>query len=120
MSNTEKSAFVEAIIDGFKKMRELGYCNETRIYTVGVSGGLITSPGGKLSIETKYVTISRVIKRKKNIIKIYCCEAKRDFTIQVDTEQQIEKAVSWMLDKDIMPSLKSMRTLVIPSQSISF
>lgn len=119
MSNTEKSDFVQAIIDGFKKMRELGYCNETGIYTIGVPGS-ITSPKGDFTIETKYVTISRIIKEGTNAIKIYCCEAQKEFTIEVNTQQQVEDAVAWMLEKNIMPDIVSMRKLVIPAQTITF
>lgn len=119
MSNTEKSDFVQAIIDGFKKMRELGYCNETGIYTIGVPGS-ITSPKGDFVIATKYVTISRIIKEEINAIKIYCCEAQKEFTIEVNTQQQVEDAVAWMLEKNIMPDIVSMRKLVIPAQTIKF
>lgn len=119
MNTTKKSDFVQAIIDGFKKMRELGYCNETKIYTIGVPGS-ITSPKGDFVIATKYVTISRIIEGETNAIKIYCCEAKKHFAIEVNTRQQVEDAVTWMVDKDIMPNIKSMRTLGIPAKFINF
>lgn len=120
MNTIEKSAFVQAIIDGFNKMKELGYCNETEIYTIGVSGRSITSPNGAFVFKTRYVTISRIIEGETNAIKIYCCDAEKDFTIEVNTRQQVEDAVTWMLEKDIMPDIESMRTLVIPAQFIYF
>ena len=118
MKQTEKQEFVTAIIDGFSKMKQLGYCKETPIYTIGVPGS-ITSPKGKVC-KTKYVSISRILEGLECAIKIYCCATKTHFTLPANTTKQIEEAVTWMLDNNIMPSIKSMRTLVIPAQSIKF
>ncbi|MEI6773721.1 MAG: hypothetical protein WCL18_02640 [bacterium] len=118
MIQTKKQEFVMAIIDGFKKMKEFGYCKETPIYTIGVAGS-IKSPKGKI-FRTKYVSISRIQEGLECAIKIYCYATKEHFTLPANTAKQVDEVVTWMLDNNIMPSIKSMRTLVIPKQSIKF